>query len=299
MLRDFYLEKFSYENSIDKIYELKKQYGILPEIVGKSVLGRKIFAIPIGNKPNNILYVGTVHGMEWITSHILFKFCEDILKAQENGESLFGIEISKMLTTRGAYIVPFLNPDGAQLQTQGKSSAHQYGDELAKLCDGDFTHWQANARGIDLNHNFNAGFKILKEMELAEGITGPCPTKYGGEYPVSEPETKSIVNFIMKKDIKTLYAFHSQGEEIYYKYGENTPKESALIANLLGQYCGYDVLEPVGTASHGGLKDWFIEYFGRSGFTFEVGKGKNPLDIKEFHSIYNKLKEALVLSLIL
>ena len=190
MLRDFYLEKFSYENSIDKIYELKKQYGILPEIVGKSVLGRKIFAIPIGNKPNNILYVGTVHGMEWITSHILFKFCEDILKAQENGESLFGIEISKMLKTRGAYIVPFLNPDGAQLQTQGKSSAHQYGDELAKLCDGDFTHWQANARGIDLNHNFNAGFKILKEMELAEGITGPCPTKYGGEYPVSEPETK-------------------------------------------------------------------------------------------------------------
>ncbi|MEG1994690.1 MAG: M14 family zinc carboxypeptidase, partial [Oscillospiraceae bacterium] len=200
MITDFYHEKFSYENSVDKIYGLKKQYDVSPEIVGKSFLGRKIFAIPLGKNPNNILYVGTVHGMEWITSHILFRFCEDILDAQVNNKTLFGIEIAKMLSTRGAYIIPFLNPDGAQLQSHGKSAALHYSDDLGKMCGGDFSHWQANARGVDLNHNFDAGFDILKKMEQDEGILSPCPSRYGGKFPNSEPETKAIVNFIMKKN---------------------------------------------------------------------------------------------------
>ena len=54
--------------------------------------------------------------------------------------------------------------------------------------DGDFTHWQANARGVDLNHNYDAGFLEYKQIEAEQGILGGGPTRYSGECPESEPE---------------------------------------------------------------------------------------------------------------
>ena len=139
--------------------------------------------------------------------------------------------------------------------------------QVTALCDGDFSSWQANARGIDLNHNFDAGFALCKKAEREAGILGPGPGKYGGTQPESEPETRAICRFIRTQPIRQLYAFHSQGEEIYYRYGENTPARSPLIAQALSLSSGYTLADPAGTASHGGLKDWFIEAFGRPGFT--------------------------------
>ena len=56
---------------------------------------------------------------------------------------------------------------------------------------------------------------------------------------------------------------------------------------------------PTGMASHGGFKDWFIESFGRPGFTIEIGRGENPLPISDFDEIYKKLAPALALALVM
>ena len=88
---------------------------------------------------------------------------------------------------------------------------------------------------------------------------------------------------------RTAYAFHSQGEEIYYRYGPHTPARSQLMAQVLASSCGYRLASPEGTASHGGFKDWFIDCMRRPGFTFEIGRGKNPLPIQEFEPIYARL----------
>ena len=90
----------------------------------------------------------------------------------------------------------------------------------------------------------------------------------------------------------------SQGEEIYYRYGENTPARSPLIAQALSLSSGYTLADPAGTASHGGLKDWFIEAFGRPGFTIEIGRGKNPLPITELEPIYARLIEMLLAAML-
>ena len=71
------------------------------------------------------------------------------------------------------------------------------------------------------------------------------------------------------------------------------------MAQVLASSCGYSVSAPKGLASHGGFKDWFIDTLGRPGFTFEVGKGKNPLPVSDLEPIYAKLKEALVLSILM
>ncbi len=100
--------------------------------------------------------------------------------------------------------------------------------QVSASCGGDFSRWQANARGVDLNHNFDAGFELCKQAEQSAGILGPGPGKYGGERPESEPETRSICRFIRTQPVRQLYAFHSQGEEIYYQYGEHTPPRASL-----------------------------------------------------------------------
>ena len=52
-------------------------------------------------------------------------------------------------------------------------------------------------------------------------------------------------------------------------------------------------------ASHGGFKDWFIESFGRPGFTTEMGLGENPLPLSDLDAIYEKLAPALAAALVL
>ena len=52
--------------------------------------------------------------------------------------------------------------------------------------------WQANARGVDINHNFNAGWAALQLQERAAGIGGPSPRQWGGPAPESEPETRAM-----------------------------------------------------------------------------------------------------------
>lgn len=130
-------------------------------------------------------------------------------------------------------------------------------------------------------------------------ITGPGPGKFGGPFPESEPESRAICRFVASSPVRQLYAFHAQGEEIYYRYGQNTPQKSKLIAQVLANASGYTLCDPTGTASHGGLKDWFIDLFGRPGFTVEIGKGENPLPISELEPVYARLLEMLIAAMIL
>ena len=52
------------------------------EIIGKSVCGRNINALRIGNKSRSAIWIGAHHGMEWISTSVLLNFmiemCEKI-----------------------------------------------------------------------------------------------------------------------------------------------------------------------------------------------------------------------------
>lgn len=267
--------------------------------IGRSLLGRGIYAVRLGNSRRFSLFVGGVHGQEWLTVLLLFRFLDDLFSSIAQNHPLADIQVKKALDHQGLVVVPALNPDGISIALEGAAGAPGMEQQVSALCDGDFSRWQANARGVDLNHNFDAGFELCKQAEQSAGILGPGPGKYGGERPESEPETRSICRFIRTQPVRQLYAFHSQGEEIYYQYGEHTPPRAPLIAQVLASSSGYMLARPTGTASHGGLKDWFIEEFHRPGFTIEIGRGKNPLPITELEPIYARLIEMLLAAMIL
>lgn len=263
--------------------------------VGKSVLGRKIYAVGIGNVKNAVLYAGGIHAQEWITTSLLLRFFDELCSQEE----MYRVNLEEIWETRGLVLLPLCNPDGVEIALGGSKTARHLSHLIDGLQEQFPRSWQANARGIDLNHNFDAGFSELKRMETAAGITGPGPRQYGGKLPGSEPETRAMMSVCMGLDIKKVFAFHSQGEEIYYHYGENTPVNAKLLADALAACSGYQICRPEGLASHGGFKDWFIQTTGRPGFTIEVGKGENPLPITDLQSIYEKLRELLLIGVLI
>lgn len=267
--------------------------------IGRSVLGHKIHALLIGSGSPTILYVGGHHALEYITSMALVKFAAELCSHMAAGESLYGYPVSKILARKSIYIIPMLNPDGVEIHLKGAACAGALKEKIRRISGGDISNWQANARGVDLNHNYYAGWQILHRMEEETGIKGPSPRQFGGFRPESEPETHALCNLCRRMLFSRAYAIHSQGEEIYWEYGDRTPRNSEEIAKALALSCGYTVSAPEGLASHGGFKDWFINVFARPGFTVEIGRGKNPLPLEDFEQIYEKLRSLLLLSLTL
>ncbi len=257
---------------------------------GRSALGREIPVLGIGNLKNAVVFVGGTHGQEWLTCSLLLRFAGDFGAAYARGGELAEIAISGAMKGKGLAIVPCLNPDGVEIALHGPVSAGGYRglvEEVQRKHPGQ--RWQANARGVDINHNFDAGWQELQAMERTAGITGPAPTRYGGVAPASEPETRAMVQLAAAFGFRRLYSFHSQGEEIFWEYGGVPVPQGEIIAKVLSALSGYRLAENAGLASHGGLKDWYIQTFRRPGFTVEIGKGENPLPMEDLEPIYLRL----------
>ena len=152
---------------------------------------------------------------------------------------------------------------------------------------------------MDITHNFDAGWHILREKEKKAGIFGPSKKQYGGSFPVSEPETRAVVSLCENVRFEHAIAFHSQGEVIYWNYGSEPNEKGRKMAEIFAASSGYALDVPLGLALGGGFKDWFIERFSRPAFTVEIGKGTNPLPPSDIKGIYRKIKEMLVLGILM
>lgn len=270
--------------------------------IGCSLLGREIYALHIGNQQRKVLYCGGVHGREWITSLLLMYFTEELLSAYRSGRRICDMDINKLLSTGGLTVIPALNPDGIDISLHGGDipglRAFLSEELTERVTDRDYScRWKANARGVDLNRNFDSGWDEMRSIAMERGITGPSPDGWTGEYPVSEPETQAVTAFCEKEKFRHLIAFHSAGEEIYWSYRTFTPPRAHIMAKILSMSSGYSLSEPDRSASTAGLKDWFMERYHAPAFTVEIGKGRSPLPMQSFLFLYNRLAEMLVLGI--
>lgn len=290
----------SYENQKKYLYTLKNEYPFISVgSCGKSHAGREIFCFSVGRGNKKILYTAAYHAQEWLTALILLRFAQDICFCIKKRRDIFHINIAGALEKTQLVFVPCVNPDGVEVALNGPQSTPQFYNTLMDITNGDFSSFNANAAGVDINHNFNAGWDILQELEKNSGITGPAPRRYGGIMPESEPETRAVTSLCRQKIFKHAIALHSQGEEIYWRYGDTNPDDSETMAKIFAAASGYSLVNNEGLASHGGFKDWFISEFNRPAFTFEMGKGKNPLPLSDLEPIYEKTQLMLVQSAIM
>ena len=287
------------DTRIDYTYEIMERdinglKAVFPFIetgsAGNSVLGEKLYYLKIGTGANKVFYNGAHHALEWITSPLLMKFTENIAAAYSEGHSVSGYNIRDLLQRSTLYIMPMVNPDGVNLVLNGLQIDNPYYNQLLQWnkTGRPFSQvWQANIRGVDLNHNYDAAWVLSKQAEEELGVTGPGPTRYSGIEPFSEPETKAVRDFTLMINPRLVLAYHSQGEVIYWNFMNLAPPESIQIGRVLARLSGYNLEETYGIASYAGYKDWFIQEFRRPGYTIEVGRGRNPLPISQFPKIYN------------
>ncbi len=269
---------YTYDIFLSDLSKLLIKYpNLQKETIGYSVLGKPIYALKLGNGGKKIIITAAHHAKEWITSALVMCIINTLLET-ENISNTF-------------YFIPMVNPDGVNLCIKGLSQdLPVYVRKRLIMINGseDFVgKWQANIRGIDLNHNYDASFSKGKALQLKEGIFAPAPTKYSGEYPESEPETRAVVSFTKKISPQMVIAYHSQGEEIFYKYQGKCAPDAEKIAQNLAHASGYQLILADGLTDCTGYKDWVIEKFNIPAFTIEVGKGENPLPITQLEKIYN------------
>lgn len=270
-----------------------KDLGVPYYAIGKSVEGRNIYAFQLGEGKKQVLYNGAHHGLEWLTPPLLMRFAEDYVKALKTGRRLATFNICELYKKVTIHIVPMVNPDGIEIAAHGSDRK----DLILMNRGTDFSKtWQSNSRGVDLNHNYNAGFDLCKKSEYALNITGPCATRYAGDAPESEPEVHALCNYVRQNDFRLCIAYHSQGEVIYYDYNGFVPENGWEICRELCALSGYMPDRTEGIASYGGFKDWFIETYQRPAYTIEIGKGKNPLNAYQFPDIYQKNLKICIMS---
>lgn len=290
---------FGYFDMIKTVSRLCEQYSFLNSVViGKSVMGKDIPALRIGRAGEYVLFAGGFHGSEHITSSLLLKFCEELCFALDEDGVIEGLNVRKAMYGRGLIVIPCVNPDGCEISRFG-APATGGSRFLRKISGGDFARFNANARGVDINHNFNADWETLHEKERQSGISGPSRSRFGGFSPESEPETVALCRFCRSIPLRHALAFHSQGEVIYAPPAPNPPKRSDRMAEIMAASSGYALEQPEGLAVGGGFKDWFIKEFDRPAFTVEVGHGENPLPLEDYAKIYSRIRELLMLSAIM
>jgi len=279
----------TYETLHATLAELQDAYPRLRvATLAYSICGRRIPYLMMGEGEKTVLYVAAHHAMEWLTGNLLLAFAYRLLSGETEGD-----QKCKSLLRRFRFVlIPQLNPDGVSLALEGANPSHPLYHRQVSMNGGeDFSHWQANARGVDLNHNYSVGFHEYRKLQTEKGILSGAPTLYAGEYPESEPESAALAGLIRILHPAIILTLHTQGEEIYYDATRATPQMHKM-AKHLSRLTGYALGIAEGTAAYGGLTEWAVGC-GIPSFTLECGKGQNPLPLSQAPDIYESLKEAL------
>ncbi len=175
---------------------------------GESVQGAPILFkeyLPMEDRQSRgrVLLVGGIHGDEYSSVSIVFKWM-GILDEHHTG--LFHWRI-----------VPLLNPDGLLRQEA----------------------WRMNANGVDLNRNFPMpGWEDLAPRYWVEQ-TNSSPRYFPGKKPLSEPESRWLVDEINGFSPDVIVAVHAPHGVVDYDGPRSGPRKlGRLYLNLLGTFPG-------------------------------------------------------------
>ena len=257
-----------------------------PQKYGNSVTGTPLRLIEFGTGEPEVLINASHHANEWITTPLVLKFAETVLKAYVNGGTVAGRSARELLGRVKLYIAPLVNPDGVALVNGVfDKRMREYRDALAiarrwpsiPFPEG----WKANIAGTDPNLNYPADWEEAKRIKFAQGFTSPAPRDYVGEAPLSAPESRALYELTLAHDFRLTVSYHTQGEEIYWKYKDIEPERGREIAEAMAESSGYALAEVPEESANAGFRDWFIMSYRLPGYTVEAGKGTNPLPLSE------------------
>ena len=279
------------QRCIDTILKITETYPFCrSEELTTTAFGRPIRTLVLGNGPRKVIYSAAHHANEWITTPVLLKFAEELAEANQTGGQLFSTDARTLSENTTIYLVPMVDPDGVDLVTGAIEPGTVQYETARTLADrypaiSFSSGWKANLLGVDLNLNYPAGWLQAREIKFTQGYTRPGPRDYVGRAPLDQRETRALAGYTRFIDPELVLAYHSQGEVIYWQFGEEVPGAREL-GERFAKVSGYELADTPYESSFAGYKDWFIQEFRRPGYTIEVGTGDNPLPLSQFDKIY-------------
>lgn len=278
---------FSYQLCKRTLTQLAAQYPALRIFpIAETKYGRKVLAARIGSGPRRVLLAAAFHANEWITALALLRFARRLCSAPPKAEVL---------------LLPLMNPDGVDLVTGALSPDTDQYRAVAAMAAG-YPHipfpqgWKANGAGVDLNLNFPAGFARAVTIKQELGFSRPAPCNWPGFAPLDQPETRALAELTVRFAPHLMLALHTQGQEIYWRYGSYNDPDAKQLGQRMADVSGYTLCSPPPQSSNAGYKDWFVQCFHRPGYTVEAGLGTNPLPVRQFPALYRQVEPILQLA---
>ena len=194
-----YPKRLSYDEFVDAMADLARAHPSLTlRNEGPCSDGRAMWSLNLGDEANPTLYVGaSIHGWEWENSYGVLRFAE-VLASQPDVE---GLDTSRLHFV----LMPIQNPWG-----------HDH-----------FT--RQNARGVDLNRNFDCTWEEVSEVQ---DIPMPWDYNYKGARPASEPETQIMQGIIARHRLMCLADFHTADYGMLRPYRGDYEFIDAIHANI-------------------------------------------------------------------
>ncbi|XP_018429508.1 PREDICTED: carboxypeptidase O-like [Nanorana parkeri] len=217
------------------------------------------------SNPKKIVWMDCgIHAREWIAPAFCQWFVKEIVQNYPKDARL-----KKILRNLDLYVLPVLNIDG-----------YIYSWTTDRLWRKSRSmHENGTCFGVDLNRNFN-----IKWCNL--GSSKNCSdNSYCGTSPVSEPETKAVVDFVekSKSDIICFLTMHSYSQYILTAYGytKDLPKsynETIKVAQMAASELKkkHGTVYKVGSFAHllyeasGTSQDWVHDLGIEFSYTIEL-----------------------------
>lgn len=289
---------YSYKSMEKDLKDLEKKYG---DILHVNVLAdtyddRHIYQVVLGN-PNakKVMVQSAIHAREYMTTQLTMKQIEFYCKNYYTGiyKSQY---FSELFDDVAFCIVPMANPDGVTISQYGPSGIRDktlrqktvsIGNKLGGEKRSYYKTWKANARGVDLNRNFDQYWEILKN-----NTPGISSQGFKGFEPASEIETRTLVDMFFEIEPVATISYHSTGSIIYWDYGHKGKfrSESYKLANMAKSLTSYSFVSGFNKYYATGFSDWVSINRKTPAITIEIGKGQCPLGINEFQSIWSRNK---------
>ena len=242
--------------------------------IGKTNEGRDIWCLRINSNARGTaasskpgaLYIGNHHAREHLSNEVPLLFAAWLL--DHRGDA----DINKHIKTLDIYIIPMLNPDGAEYDIRtGSYKSHRKNMRVNS----------DKSIGVDLNRNYDSWW-----CEQGASHSTWADT-YCGPKAFSEPESQAVKSFMeARPNLKTHISYHSYAGTILYPWGgseEDVPDQKdkqafIQIATEMGRLTGYHPEKSSDMyVATGDSCDWAYAARKVLAFTFELeGRGFYP-----------------------
>lgn len=284
-------QKYTYTEMKKDIELLEEKYAdyVQVEIIGRTVDKRNIYDVILGN-PNAskcVVFQASIHAREYMTSQLVMEQMEYYL--DHYNQTFEKESYHDIFDKVCVHVVTMANPDGVTISQSGFKGIRNASlrKKLKKMTGSkNPKNWKANARGVDLNNQFDHNFVYVKRLRKGS-YAG-----YGGKKPVSEKESKALVNLVEQVKPKAVVNYHAMGNVIYCKYGASKKMQKKVyrLSGKIRKLTGYSYM---GLTNNAGFANWLVCDAGIPSCTVEIGRNVVPVPIKQFKTVWKQNKNVM------